>query len=171
MPADFTPLVWITGLPGSGKTTLASQLANSIRAVGAKCILLDGDDLREILQKEDRMVDYSTANRLNLALLYSKLAISLNAQNITTIVSTVSLFWRVQQQNRALSKSYFEVFLDVDKSFLENGPRRDLYNSNFSSEFVPEFPQTPDLVLSAKNDSDRETWLATLKANLAGMYE
>jgi adenylylsulfate kinase-like enzyme len=40
-------VLWIYGLPGSGKTTLAKQIAAEWRAAGKSVIVLDGDDLRQ----------------------------------------------------------------------------------------------------------------------------
>jgi len=39
-------VVWLTGLPGSGKTTLARALEQQLLAGGLKTVVLDGDDLR-----------------------------------------------------------------------------------------------------------------------------
>ncbi|HKY31484.1 MAG TPA: adenylyl-sulfate kinase [Candidatus Polarisedimenticolia bacterium] len=42
-------IVWITGPPASGKTTLARLLVGRLRAEGAACLWLDSDDLRGVL--------------------------------------------------------------------------------------------------------------------------
>ncbi len=39
--------LWLTGIPGSGKTTLARLMARELRARGAGCALLDGEELRK----------------------------------------------------------------------------------------------------------------------------
>ncbi len=61
-------IVWLTGQPGSGKTTLANSFINSIKedSKGIKIINLDGDDLRNISKnkdysKEGRIKNISTA--------------------------------------------------------------------------------------------------------------
>ncbi|MFD4548024.1 adenylyl-sulfate kinase [Streptomyces sp. NPDC058466] len=52
--------VWLTGLPSSGKTTLAFALSERLRATGHRVEMLDGDEIREFLSrgpgftKEDR---------------------------------------------------------------------------------------------------------------------
>jgi adenylylsulfate kinase-like enzyme len=162
------PLIWITGMPGSGKTTLANDLVSSLRVKGQHCIQLDGDELRHILNKEDLNSDYSPESRLDLALLYSRLAVSLNSQGFIVVVSTVSLFWRVHKWNRLNIKNYFEVFLDVDSTLLETVPRSRLYKTALGTHFSPEFPVNPDLVLKAKNLIDRATWLSILEDSLPG---
>jgi len=42
----FGAVVWVTGLPGSGKTTLARAISAALRARGAETAVLDGDELR-----------------------------------------------------------------------------------------------------------------------------
>jgi|TARA_B100001996_G_C18543051_1_gene547706 adenylylsulfate kinase-like enzyme len=55
-------IIWLTGQPGSGKTTLANHFIDSIKSdsQGIKIINLDGDDLRTINKNKD----YSKAGRI-----------------------------------------------------------------------------------------------------------
>ena len=43
--------VWLTGLPSAGKTTIASALAERLRAEGHRVEILDGDEIREFLSR------------------------------------------------------------------------------------------------------------------------
>ena len=43
-------IYWLTGQPGSGKTTLGNWL---IAALGGEAVLVDGDDIREIFENKD----------------------------------------------------------------------------------------------------------------------
>lgn len=169
-PAETAPppLIWITGMPGSGKTTLANDLVSSMRIKGQHCIQLDGDELRRILKKENLESDYSPESRLQLALLYSRLAVAINSQGFIVVVSTVSLFWKVHEFNRLNIKNYFEVFLDVDSSLLESGTRSELYEKTLKNQLSPEFPIRPDLILKASQLIDRKSWLSILEDSLLG---
>jgi adenylylsulfate kinase len=46
--------VWITGLPASGKSTLAAELAKQIREIGIKVTVLESDALRKIFSAQPR---------------------------------------------------------------------------------------------------------------------
>ncbi|WP_042383759.1 adenylyl-sulfate kinase [Streptacidiphilus melanogenes] len=43
--------VWLTGLPSAGKTTIATALAERLRAEGHRVEILDGDEIREFLSR------------------------------------------------------------------------------------------------------------------------
>jgi len=45
-------MVWLTGLSGAGKTTIAQQVAQALKAQGLAVEILDGDVMREKLTKE-----------------------------------------------------------------------------------------------------------------------
>lgn len=140
-------VIWITGLSGAGKTTLAKALQKEMPG----SILLDGDDLRWAL---DTAADgFDLASRKNLAGTYARIAFLLAKQGVTVIVATISLFHDIHAWNRANLPGYFEVFLDVP---LEERQRRDpkglyaaeknLKKSQMSGCGVAaELPENPDV--------------------------
>ena len=66
----FGVVIWITGLSGAGKSTLAKDI-NPTSARGLKpAVLLDGDELREVLELFSKQLNFSRA-RSDLALRYS----------------------------------------------------------------------------------------------------
>ena len=44
-------VIWITGLSGAGKTTLATKIGNNLKNIGIPNILIDGDAIRNILSE------------------------------------------------------------------------------------------------------------------------
>ena len=65
-------VIWITGLSGAGKTTLAKEIIKQLANEKKKPILLDGDQLREIfVDSLDQDDTHDCSSRLALALKYS----------------------------------------------------------------------------------------------------
>lgn len=70
MPKKCGWILWLTGLPSSGKTTVSRVLWKKLSSLGVKVVILDGDDLRPILtltptySDEGRAVFYSRLAKL-----------------------------------------------------------------------------------------------------------
>ena len=150
-------VIWITGLPGTGKTTLSLNLTEWLSKNSIKAIRLDGDEVRRALGADK---NYSRSERMELSRIYQKLAYLLNSQGFWVIVSTVSLFHKIQTENRKIFQNYLEIYLKIDSNFLIEGARSHLYNSSnlFLDELAPEFPLNADLVLTTDNNMNRESW-------------
>lgn len=156
------PLIWITGLPGSGKSTLGAALVQHFRSDGTPCVFLDGDELRQILGRIDHDGDYTMQSRRELAQIYSRLATKLNLQGLVVVVATVSMFLEVYDSNRRANSNYVEVFLNVDRELLSSGPRKEMYEESLELNLLSEFPLNPDLMLHAKTEEDRYVWFTEL---------
>ena len=142
-------VIWITGLSGAGKTTLARALLEKL----SEAILLDGDELREALGAANSGFD--AESRKKLALTYARLAGLLARQGKTVIVATISLFHEVHAWNRKHLPGYFEVFLDVPQEICRKRDAKGLYAAEHSGEtgkmvgsnMPVEFPERPHLVV------------------------
>ena len=107
-------VIWITGLSGAGKTTVAEHLTLRIRELGLKPILLDGDILRSLFKNVEVISEtYNRDARTKLALKYARICKILSSQDFTVIIATVSMFREVYAWNRANLTNYFEVYLKV----------------------------------------------------------
>lgn len=121
----MSKLVWITGLSGSGKTTIARLLRELLNdKKGRKAVLLDGDDFREAMGND---LGYSREDRLKNALRLSRFAKILISQDFDVICSTVSLFKEVHELNRHTFSSYFEVFIECGHDELIKRDQKGLY--------------------------------------------
>jgi len=122
-------LIWVTGLPASGKTTVADILSKQLTQKKFKVLRLDGDELREALANSESMSKYDTESRLKNAHTYSALARSLIKQFDYIIFSTISMFEEVYITNRKTFKNYFEVYLNVPYAERSSRDPKGLYKS------------------------------------------
>lgn len=143
---------WITGLAGSGKTTIGNALYYKIRKKST-VVLLDGDILKNIINGEGS-IGYTKGERLQRAKRYSLLCKMLSSQGINVIICTISMFNEIREWNRNNFEYYVEVFLDVSMEVLKSRDKRGMYQSTNSQDELPglhyeaEFPQDPDIILN-----------------------
>ena len=107
-------VIWITGLSGAGKTSVASQLVTLLRSTGSNVVFLDGDQLRNVFGLvEPSEVNHGRESRLSIAIQYSRLCQLISNQGLIVVIATISLFREVHQWNRNNLDRYFEVYLKV----------------------------------------------------------
>ena len=150
-------VIWITGLSGAGKTTLAKEIVNQLASENKEPILLDGDQLREIFvdSTNQAISAHDRSSRLTLALKYSGLARLLSEQGFWVIVATISLFQEVHDWNRKNLKNYYEVFLDTPIEELKKRDSKKIYSRFFGNEISNvagldievDQPKSPDLLV------------------------
>jgi adenylylsulfate kinase len=147
-------VIWITGLSGAGKTSIAREVVRKLRDRGTACLLLDGDALREVLGG----IGYDRPARLAAAYRIARLAQWVAAQDFVAVVATISLFHEIHAFNRSAANHYFEVWVRCADALLRE--RSPLHAKADGSDVVgrgqpAEFPQRPDLILD--NNGDRGT--------------
>ena len=128
-------VIWITGLSGAGKSTVAQQVVQRLRAQGRSAILLDGDELREVFgATSHNEKNHGREGRINLALQYSRLCGVLASQGFTVVIATISLFWEVHDWNRQNLPGYFEVYLKVPLEELRRRDPKGIYRKHQAGE-------------------------------------
>jgi adenylylsulfate kinase len=104
-------VVWLTGLPSAGKSTLAARARDRVRQEGGCCVLLDGDAVREVLvprpgySPEEREAFYGTL---------AGLAGLLAEGGAIVIVAATAHRRAFRERARAAAPRFIEVFVDVD---------------------------------------------------------
>jgi adenylylsulfate kinase len=158
-------VVWLTGLPSSGKTTIARRLEKYLRDRGFKVELLDGDEVRKWLSPEAGFSREDRERHLRRVAYVSKL---LARNGVAVIASFVSPYRNVRDEARRMVESEGLKFIEVYvKCSLEECMRRDskgLYEKALRGEVrdmtgvqdVYEEPLNPEvLVDSERQDPDR----------------
>jgi adenylylsulfate kinase len=141
--------IWITGLSGAGKTTLAQAL---LPLLPQPRLLLDGDALRDAL----RLLagGYTREDRLKLALTYARLAELAAGQGVTVVCATISMFHEVHSWNRKNLPGYCEIYLDVPEHVRKQRDYKKVYLENdavVGKTLTPELPLYPDLRLYSEH--------------------
>lgn len=128
-------VIWLTGQPGSGKTTLANAVIEKIRASNPalSIINLDGDDLRNINKNKD----YSKAGRIKNISTAISIVRFLSNKNFLSVVSIVSPYAYLRDE----LKSEFP-FLEVYLHTSEIRGREDFFASDYE---IPIDPKTLSL--------------------------
>ena len=149
-------VIWITGLSGAGKTTVARQVVEHLRTQKKNVIFLDGDELREVFgATSHNEKNHGREGRINLALQYSRLCGVLASQGFTVVIATISLFREVHDWNRRNLPGYFEVYLKVPLEELRRRDPKGIYRKHQAGELkhvagldleVDE-PKKPDLTV------------------------
>ena len=113
--SDQGKLIWITGLSGAGKTTIAKNVYEELKKSSQNIVHLDGDELRIMLGD---LAEYDNNHRKNIAGIYARICKHLVGSGINTIISTIALYHDIHEYNRMNNENYYEIFLQVDKNVL-----------------------------------------------------
>ena len=136
---------WITGLPGSGKTTIAKKLKKSIEKKFGKTIIFSGDDIRKISNFDS----FEVKKRILYAKSYSKLVKNISNQNVNVIIATVSLFKKIHLWNKKNISNYCEIYIKSETKEIIKNKKKKLYfeyNKNLVGiDIRPEFPLNPNI--------------------------
>jgi adenylylsulfate kinase-like enzyme len=130
-------VIWITGLSGAGKTSLAHATASRLRSSGEGVVQLDGDELRAVFgDAAANEQSHSREARLALAMQYARLCRVLAGQGLTVVISTISLFKEVHAWNRQNLPGYFEVYMKVPVQELRRRDPKGIYRRFDRGELI-----------------------------------
>jgi adenylylsulfate kinase len=156
-PKPSAPVIWLTGLPASGKTTIANELERQIARGGTRVEVLDGDVLRQTLCRE---LGYSRADRDENIRRIGFVTHLLAKHGVTTIVAAVSPYRRARDQIRATVRCFIEVHLRCPLEVLECRDPKRLYQRARLGELKGltglddpyEEPLEPELVVDTSSE-------------------
>ena len=104
------PTIWLMGLSGAGKTTLAEQLKEALhQAYGIHAEIIDGDTVRS---RDPSPLGYTREERIKNIHRIIELSRKLNSNNVPAIVASIHPYMETRAHARATIRNYFEIFLD-----------------------------------------------------------
>jgi bifunctional enzyme CysN/CysC len=132
-PAVF----WLTGLSGSGKSTIANALEERLHAMGVHTYLLDGDNVRHGLNKNLGFSPEDRAENIRRVAEVAKLMVD---AGLVVIVSFISPYVVDRDKARALFKEnqFYEVFVDAPLEVCKQRDPKGLYKKA-EAGLIPEF--------------------------------
>jgi bifunctional enzyme CysN/CysC len=152
--------LWLTGLSGSGKSTIAYALERRLITAGHACVVLDGDNVRHGLNRD---LGFSPRDRNENIRRVAEVARLFNEAGLLVITSFISPY----QSDRDLAcqiigpERFIETFIETPIDECERRDPKGLY-VKARAGIIPEFtgvsapyecPQTPDLVLKTQPDT------------------
>jgi len=121
---DPGPVVWLTGLPASGKTTIARQLQSELRRHGCQAVLLDSDRLREVLTPSPT---YDSAERDFFYAALVGLAGMIAQQGVPAIIAATGNLRRYRQAAHDRLDRFMEVWVDCPLEVCQSRDPKRLY--------------------------------------------
>jgi adenylylsulfate kinase len=124
MVYNYKPcVIWLTGLSGSGKTTIANGLFEKLKEKNMKCVILDGDEIRTIFP----LIGFDKVSRINHNINVGYMASLLEKQGYIVIVSLISPFAEARDRCRTLINNFIEVHLKTSLEVCEKRDVKGLY--------------------------------------------
>ncbi|MFT5365558.1 MAG: adenylylsulfate kinase [Candidatus Latescibacterota bacterium] len=167
--------IWFTGLPSSGKSTIAFTVEHALVEQGRLAYVLDGDNIRHGLNKN---LGFSAEDRAENIRRIGEVGKLFADAGIITLSSFVSPYRVDREGARALmgENDFVEIFIDTPLEKCEERDPKGLYKKARTGE-IPNFtgisdpyeaPENPELVIKADECTPQEaavTIIAYLEKN------
>lgn len=153
-------VVWFTGLPSSGKSTLAERVAEALRSEGRRDVcVLDGDAVRAAVMPR---WGYDDASRDHFYDSLSALAAMLATQGLAVMVPATAHREAYRARARARAPRFIEVYVRTDADVAKARDAKGLYAAQRegATTHLPgadagyEAPTSPDVVAEGGRDDD-----------------
>jgi len=153
--------LWLTGLPASGKTTLARALVDALKTVDVHVQLLDSDEVRTALTPEPT---YSRAERDQFYRSLAYMGHLLTRNGVNVIIAATAHRQQYRAAARDSIKAFYEVYLQCPLAVCRERDPKGIYARAEAGEItrvpgiqVPyEAPVAPELVLDCESHTLEE---------------
>ena len=147
-------VIWLTGLSGAGKSTIANALERRLHAAGIRTYLLDGDNVRHGLNKD---LGFTAADRVENIRRVAEVARLMVDAGIVVIAAVISPFRAEREMARHLFEAdeFHEVYVRIPLGVAEERDPKGLYRKarsgllkNFTGIDSPyEEPLRPEILI------------------------
>ena len=156
-------VIWLTGIPGSGKTTIAKALEPKFREMGLKLELLDGDVVRRELSPE---LGFTKQDRETHAKRVVYLCKILSRNGVSSIVSLISPYREFRSYARKeIGNAFVEVYVKASVDECIKRDPKGLYKKALAGEIKDltglqdtyEEPLNPEVLVSTEQETVEES--------------
>lgn len=161
-------VVWMTGLSGAGKTTIALLLVEELKKRGLKVERLDGDVVRQSLTRDLGFTKEDRDKNIERVTFVAKL---LSRNGVACVCSFISPYQAVRDNVRKETTNFIEVFVDAPLEVVMERDVKGLYEKavageieNFTGISDPfEAPVNPDIHVRTDRQNPEESAHAILE--------
>lgn len=155
-------ILWLTGLSGSGKTTIAKGVEKELKARNCLVEVLDGDVIRTNLSKG---LGYSRADReINIRRI-GFVSNLLSRNGVITIVAAISPYRSVRDEVHDMADNFLEVYINAPLPICEQRDTKGLYAMARAGELLAftgiddpyEEPLDPDIVCHTDQETPEQS--------------
>ncbi len=141
-------LFWITGLSGSGKTSIANKIHKNISKMYGPSIVISGDNLRKIFE----LNKYDYQSRMLNMKKFTKFAKFITDKKINLIFAVVGLIEKPKIWSRKNIDNYIEIYVKTDIKKIIKKNKKKLYHNKKKNivglSIKPEFPKKYDILIN-----------------------
>lgn len=157
-----TPVIWLTGIPASGKTTLANLLKDYYQKHNLPVDILDGDEIRKTLSSDLGFSEKDRKEHNRRVIFVAKL---LAKNGITTIIPLISPYIETREFARSEIPNFVEIWVKASIDECKKRDPKGLYKKAMAGEITNltgiqspyEEPKNPELVLDTEKLSTQES--------------
>lgn len=150
-------VIWLTGLSGAGKTTIAEKLCSRLKERGVAVEHLDGDEIRSLFPN----VGFSREDRDMHVRRVGHVAQVLEKHNVSVVASLVSPYRESRNFVRSICRNFIEVHISTSIEECERRDPKGLYAKARRGELKAftgvsdpyEAPDAPELIIDTQNIS------------------
>jgi len=161
MTQHKTFVLWLTGMPAAGKTTLGKAICQELKKYGHKIHHLDGDEVRAAAKEK---LGYNKKDRDKNISLAIDLARKYQQQSFIVVAGFISPYREHRQWGRERLDNFIEVFVDAPLEVCEDRDPKGMYKKARAGEIefftgitdAYERPKDPDIYLKTDQMSVEE---------------